>query len=173
VDQTSFGGYGWVSVILDPKRPDPKAKGLITAGFALLSGDDPSTLDKNEGWNPLFSRYPKWSELYVYSMAAETAGRPAYATNTLNPYVKFDRTLHKKVSFQGVLYHYRALQARKFRDGSTSGKTRGSEVQALFQFTFNKYVTGHFLFDRFFSGDFYQAPRANGSFIRGELMIRY
>ncbi len=39
-----------------------------------MSGDDPST-DDNEGWDPLFSRWPKWSELYIYSLATEGGRR--------------------------------------------------------------------------------------------------
>lgn len=34
-------------------------------GLYVLSGDDPST-DKDEGWNPLWARYPQYSELYVF-----------------------------------------------------------------------------------------------------------
>ncbi len=50
-------------------------KPVVTYGIYYLSGDDPSTKDKDEGWNPLWARYPQYSELYVYSWDAEAAGR--------------------------------------------------------------------------------------------------
>ena len=41
-------------------------KPTVEAGVYVLSGDDPDTAD-NEGWNPLWARYPQRSELYVFS----------------------------------------------------------------------------------------------------------
>jgi hypothetical protein len=44
---------------------DIPLKPTCDAGLYLLSGDDPKTSD-DEGWNPLFARYPQYSELYVF-----------------------------------------------------------------------------------------------------------
>ena len=54
------------------------AKPSLLLGWTGLSGDDPATT-ANEGWDPLFSRYPKWSELYIYTLGSERGG--AYWTN--------------------------------------------------------------------------------------------
>ena len=40
-------------------------KSAVDAGVYYLSGDDPKT-SKDEGWDPLWARYPQYSELYVY-----------------------------------------------------------------------------------------------------------
>jgi hypothetical protein len=49
-------------------------KPSVDYGIYHLSGDDPKT-DKDEGWNPLWARYPQNSELYAYALDADGAGR--------------------------------------------------------------------------------------------------
>ena len=49
-------------------------KPSLLLGWTGLSGDDPATTT-NEGWDPLFARYPKWSELYIYTLASEKRRR--------------------------------------------------------------------------------------------------
>jgi hypothetical protein len=53
-------------------------KPAASLGFLGLSGDDPDT-PTDEGWDPLFSRWPKWSEMYIYTLAKERG--PAYWSN--------------------------------------------------------------------------------------------
>jgi len=166
--QNSYGGYAYLSYLLNPEN---KAK--LTGGFNLLSGDDPDTQD-NEGWNPLFSRWPKWSELYIYSQVMETvqgAHKVAYWTNTFSPYLKFDMAISPKISLQACYYHLEALhKTHLWSPEPTPGTTRGDELQLLLKFNFMKGLTGHFLFDYFMPGNFYPEPRTDGVFIRGELM---
>ena len=165
--QTSYGGYGYLNLLLNPRT-----KGTLTGGLNILSGDDPDTPD-NEGWNPLFARWPKWSELYIYSHIAEViqgARKVAYWTNTISPYVKYACNLGPKVNFSAIFYHLKAFYGRSLGN-EMSGTTRGNELQLLFKFRLTKQISAHFLYDRFFPGDFYPGPRANASFIRGELMF--
>ena len=49
----------------------------------LLSGDDPATAGM-EGWDPIFSRWPKWSESYIYTLTRES--RPSYWSNLTSLY---------------------------------------------------------------------------------------
>ena len=49
-------------------------KPTFTVGCYALSGDDPKTKD-DEGWNPLYSRCPQSSELYVYAYDYDGVGR--------------------------------------------------------------------------------------------------
>ncbi len=161
---SAYGGYVNLGYTLVPQR-----KGVLTAGVNLLSGDDPNTADI-EGWNPLFSRWPKWSELYIYSHTIENidgARKVAYWTNTLAPNLKFVINANSKVSVTFWLHHLQALQA----SGPGDGKTRGNEVQLWIKAKFTKQLSGHFLYDLFMPGDFYPEPLANASFIRFELMF--
>ena len=57
----------------------------LSAGFYYLSGDDPAT-GRNEGWNPLWARWPQYSELYVYAFDADGAGR---WSNLMMPHLDF------------------------------------------------------------------------------------
>jgi len=168
-NQRSFGGYAYLSYLLQKQ-----SKGAITGGLIYLSGDDPDTKD-NEGWNPLFSRWPKWSELYIYSQIIETidgAKKVAFWTNTFSPYIKYAVNLSKMINFSATYYHLNAIHGRYIGD-HLSGTTRGDEIQLLFKFNINKFLTAHFLYDRFFPGDFYDGPRDSGSFIRGEVMYKF
>ena len=49
-------------------------KPAIFADFYYISGDDPKTR-RDEGWNPLWARWPQGSELYIYAFDADGAGR--------------------------------------------------------------------------------------------------
>jgi hypothetical protein len=167
-DQKSWGGYGYLTYLL---KKEPKA--AVTGGCIALSGDDPKTHD-NEGWNPLFSRWPKWSELYIYSTLIETingAKRVAYSTNTLSPYLSYSMTVHKLVSFTANWYHLRAFQSRMIGT-EESGKIRGNELQLWVYFKWTPKFTSHILLDYFMPGNFYAEPRSSGMFLRGEIMYR-
>ena len=49
-------------------------KPAVDYGVYYLSGDDPDTTD-DEGWNPLWARYPQYSDLYMYAFDADGASR--------------------------------------------------------------------------------------------------
>ncbi len=169
IDHSAFGGYGYLSYILNQKY-----KATLSGGLIALSGDDPATKDKNEGWNPLFSRWPKWSELYIYSYLNETTRgsiRVAYWTNLFSPNVSYTMQVSKKISLIANAFLLNAFEKRTLAGDVESGLARGKEVQCWIKFNFNRYLTGHFLYDYLFPGDFYASPRTGGPFIRGELMI--
>jgi hypothetical protein len=64
---------------------DGKTKPCVSLGLYYLSGDDPNTA-KDEGWNPLWARWPQYSELYIYAFDAEGAGR---WSNVNMPHIDF------------------------------------------------------------------------------------
>ena len=72
-DIAAWGGYAYAR-----KKFAAAWEPTATAGFWALSGDDPAT-PANENWDPLFSRWPKWSDLYIYSQVPENGA--AYWTN--------------------------------------------------------------------------------------------
>ncbi|MCK4966470.1 hypothetical protein KAS50_05530, partial [bacterium] len=106
-NHTSMGGYAYASYLLNQK---PNT--VFSAGINYLSGDNPDT-ETNDGWNPIFSRWPKWSELYIYSQIKET-GKVAYWTNTISPYVKISVNPSKKLSITGTYYILMAEYPRTF-----------------------------------------------------------
>lgn len=166
-DVSGLGGYAYGMYQITPKHNT-----VLKAGAYYLSGDDPSTA-KNEGWNPIFSRWPKWSELYIYSLAVETK-HVAYWTNTFSPYAALSFDICKWADFSATYYRMNALQEKTFSDGTESGLLKGDEIQLLLKVKINKYLTGHFLYDNFSPGDFY-APTSQdaGQFIRAELFYQF
>jgi hypothetical protein len=168
INQNSFGGYTYLTY-----QMLPDAKYTLSLGFIALSGDDPKTAN-NEGWNPLFSRWPKWSELYIYSILNETiegASRVAYWTNLFAPYLTYTAPLTAKLTLIASVYNLNALQARTFSDGTLSGKARGNELQCWLKYVYNKNFSGHILLDYLIPGSFYQEPRTPGPFLRGEILF--
>ncbi len=53
----------------------------LRVSFEYLSGDEPGTKGMNEGWVPLWGRWPQWSELYVYTVAFTGEQRIAEITD--------------------------------------------------------------------------------------------
>jgi hypothetical protein len=163
-----IGGYAHASYKLTPKYST-----ILKGGIIYLSGDDPNTITYNEGWNPVFSRWPKWSELYIYSLAVET-GQVAYWTNMLSPFLELNLTPFKPVNLLLTYYHMRALQERTFANGEQSGLLKGSEIQLLLKAKLSPCLTGHFLYDIFMPGDFYASTSQDaGQFIRFELFYLF
>ena len=73
-DLRAWGGY-----VRLKKELGGKARPTFSLAYIGMSGDDPGT-NTIEGWDPLFSRWPRWSELFIYSLTPETG--VAYWTNT-------------------------------------------------------------------------------------------
>jgi len=172
-DREGNGGYLFVG----RKYTDVALKPEFDLGFIFLSGDDPNTA-AHEGWNPLFSRWPIWSELFIFTQARETAADsavPAYWTN-----LKIIRA-NAKVHFTpdtnlSVWYNYlwadestKGLNAAMF---SNSGKDRGHLPQAMLSHKFSKKVDGYLLVEHFIPGNFYNSNADSATFFRWQLQVK-
>jgi hypothetical protein len=170
IDHSAVGGYGYVTYLIDQAT-----KSSLSGGIICLTGDDPATADKNEGWNPMFARLPKWSELYIYSYLNEVnrgSVRVSYWTNLWSPYISYTVALSKKATLIGNFYLLKAFQKRSIPGGGIgNGLSRGNEIQVWFKYAFNKYLSGHVLLDQLVPGDFYPMPHTSGPFLRGELLF--
>jgi len=135
-----------------------------------MSGDDPATSNKVEGWDPLFARWPKFSELYLYSLFREKG--VGYWTNLSMWQSELLFTPAKPLA--GRLTYYRKNAFHSFPQGGAavfgSGTGRGNLYQARLDITVNKYWKGHALFERVSPGTFY-AQRAPSYFVRFEVIL--
>ncbi|MDH4157358.1 MAG: alginate export family protein [candidate division Zixibacteria bacterium] len=167
-DRAAFGGYthldyttGWAVYL-------PSA---LTAGAVYLSGDDPETGDW-EGWDPLFARWPKWSESSIYTLIRE--GGVAYWSNFASAYVRVGFKLSDQVRVQGDFQHLIASQvpdtALSFPGGT--GKTRGELLIGKMTFQINDRLSGHLLWETFFPGNFYFDEAVRYSWVRVEFMLK-
>lgn len=165
-DRSAWGGYvhldyktGW------KKRWQPEQ---FTIGSVLLSGDDPTTA-KMEGWDPLFSRFPKWSESYIYTLIKES--RVAYWSNFASLYgqmaFRFSDNVRGLFTYQRMMA-MKAPLAGAFPGGK--GKTRGDLWQMRMLYDITKKLSGHLIWEHFVPGNFYFAGANKYHWLRFELL---
>jgi len=169
-DRLSFGGY---------LHLDYKAAQLLpllqtaTLGTIYLAGDDPET-EKWEGWDPLFSRWPKWSESYIYTLIPEYNGKVAYWSNFISIYGTLKFQVSSNIDLSISCHHLKAAEnpdmSRVFPGGN--GKTRGRLLIVKSVFRLNGHLTGHVLWEFFSPGNFYRPGADCYNFFRFELIYR-
>ena len=149
-------------------------KPAVSLGFYLLSGDDPETADEDEGWTPAFSRWPQYSELYIYSMAANRASVADWS-NVMMPYAELKFVPHAKVS-TAILA---GLMSAPQEDGTGGGSGRGTLVTMWNKFSIKKGIfrekdalTGHLLLEMVMPGDYYVEDDTM-TWIRWEFMYSF
>jgi len=152
VDREAFGGYVFVSKGYKEAKWSPK----LDLGVVFLSGDDPSTTDKDEGWNPLFAGWPKWSELFIFTQAPERT--IAYWTNLAMARATVKLKFSDKA---GGMFGYNYLRADEADVPSPApfysrdSKDRGHLFQAKASYKFTKKIDAYVLVEYLSSGNFY------------------
>lgn len=175
-DASGYGGY------LNLKRSFfMMLRPTLSGGFALYSGDDPKS-ESYEGWNPVFARWPNWSELYIYSLIPEQ-GRVAYWTNLSLFHGGISCQLNNSLTFAYTFMRLQALEAAPETTGNNYdyGKHRGNLNIWKFAAKLSDSISSHFLVEYFSPGDFYADPvdGVSGSaidkdgayFVRWELFV--
>jgi hypothetical protein len=161
------GGYGYLK-----KSYDRKMKPYVLGGYWYMSGDDPGTSNRDEGFDPLFSRWPKWSELYIYSQFREKG--VGYWTNLSMLQAEAAFAPWKKANWRFTYYHMDALQP--FTTGSAAifgtGTRRGEQFQTRLDVTFSPSWRAHALYEYHLPGKFYRVGDA-GYFVRFEVMYTF
>lgn len=164
-DIAAWGGYAYA------KKTFPSSwKPSFQVGWIGMSGDDPKTA-RNEAWDPLFSRWPKWSELYIYTQASEKG--VAYWTNLSMWQAEVLASPTKYLSLRGTYYYMGAFEP--FAGNPKvygKGTKRGDMVQARADVTFSTALKGHVLYEYLKPGDFY-AGRDSAYFLRFELIYSF
>ena len=165
--RAAFGGLAHLDASPSWKVPYLKS---LTLGGILLSGDDPSTA-RMEGWDPVFGRWPKWSEGYIYTLIRES--RVAYWSNLNSLYGALGFDLGSRAN--GTLTVHR-LGAERARPGAFPGGTglhRGTLVVGRLNYIVSKALSGHLHCERFEPGSFYAPGRSGFTWVRFELILRY
>jgi hypothetical protein len=162
--RAGWGGYFFIDSAFNKIMWKPKA----SIGAVCLSGDDPNTA-KNEGWNPLFSRWPWMSELLLLSYAGESG--VGYWTNLLMLRGEIGIVPVKNAKLRAW---YNFLKAMETQTGALfgTGKNRGHLIQTRADYKFNKYISAYFLAEYFIPGNFYKDGADNAMFLRTEVTIK-
>jgi len=163
-DLSAFGFNGKVTYGFNDQW-----KNRVSFGYEYLSGDDPDS-STNEAFIPLWSRWPQFSELYVYSYASAT--RIAEVTNLHRISLMWDSNPTDKLALQASV---QALFADENTRGGSSifsdgGSYRGTLLTGVIKYNFNRHMIGHIWSEYFMPGDFYNEDnRDAASFLRFEI----
>ncbi len=171
-DIAAYGGKGKITYSLK----DDLNNQFILSG-EILSGDDPKTPGKDEMFDVLWGRWPRWSELYIYSYINETSGKIAQMNNLGRLGYTWSFVPVKGTS---VSLTYNALFAMESTPTRTvaptlfsdNGRFRGHYVQAILKRQFDKYTSGHLWVEMIKEGNFYTS-RDVLTFIRAEIMFTF
>jgi hypothetical protein len=167
-DRLACGGYASASYRL-------KAATLAGGGI-YLSGDDIET-DRYEGWNPMYARWPKWSEFFIYTLVNEKG--PAYWENVASGWLGADYAASDRVSFEGRLYLLWAPEANGNEFGPGNGASgddlarRGALSSVKLVWNANRNLAGHLLWESFQPGDYYAGDKDTAHFLRWEILLKY
>jgi len=162
----AWGGYLYGTYRTPLARPLE-----ISAGGIYLSGDDPST-DDFEGWDPVYSRWPKWSELYIYTLANERG--VAYWENLASGWLGLNLKAHERVSLDAKVYAMWAPEQPFAGTGIFGGGDyRGTLSIVKIDWNCKKYLTGHLLWEMLRPGDYYADGSDAAHFLRWEVIFRY
>lgn len=165
-------GLGWY-LFVDRAFKDARFSPTTSLGFVYLSGDK-SGSSQCEAWDPVFSRWPWMSELYVSSMGTET-GIAGYWTNLQLWRAELVLKTTEKTKLSLWYNFLRAVQpvAASANTFSGSGKDRGHLPQVRFDYAINKNVSTYFLAEYFVPGNFYVDARDGAVFLRSEVQVKF
>jgi hypothetical protein len=142
-----------------------------------LSGDDPKTTGKDEMFDLLWGRWPRFSELYIYSFPMETSGKVAQINNLLRFGGNWSLVPVKGTTINAAYNAWfapesvptRTMNAALF---SRSGHFRGHYFQLWVKHQFSKSLSGHLWVEYLFPGDYY-ARRDKMNFLRAEMQVTF
>jgi hypothetical protein len=141
----------------------------LTFGGIFLSGDRPET-ERFEAWDPLFSRWPKWSEGYIYTFIRES--RVAYWSNLTSLYGSVVLDFGGRVNAAVTCHRLGADERNPAAFPGGTGVSRGTLLVGKFSYTISRNLSGYFQWDYFRPGDFYFAGASPFNWLRFELMFR-
>jgi hypothetical protein len=170
-DISAFGGNGHLTYLFK----DPLNNQVQIVG-EYLSGDDPST-KKDEMFDVLWGRWPRFSEGYIYSYIYETGGKVAQLNNigrigagwSMDPIKGMTLSAVYNAWFAPESVPTRALNPHLFSD---TGNFRGHYLQTVLKHKFNKHVSAHLWGEFIWAGDYYQQPTFM-DFLRAEVLFTF
>jgi hypothetical protein len=148
----------------------------VGMSYEYLSGDDPKT-KKDEMFDILWGRYPRWTDLYTFSLTPE-ARIGQYGnyhrfgpTWTITPVKDFDITSSYFVLFsdQNGIPTRAANSSLQYFGG---GNFRGQYLQSILKYKFTSHISALLQGELLLPGDFY-TDHPLTSFVRAELTFTF
>lgn len=165
-DIRAWGGYGYAR-----RRFGREEQHYLQGGYWAMSGDDPATGGRVEGWDPLFGRWPKWSELYIYTQMSEKGA--GYWTNLGMWQAEAGLAVSKRLRMRFTFYRMGAYQPFPGDAGLYgSGRLRGDQFQVRGDFRLRGGWSGHAVWEQMRPGNFYSRPD-RAYFLRFEILYTF
>ncbi|MCX6568678.1 MAG: hypothetical protein NT147_06470 [Candidatus Aminicenantes bacterium] len=165
--RSAFGGIAHLDCTPEWKVPYIKT---LTLGGIYLSGDDPATAEM-EGWDPIFSRWPKWSESYIYTLTREN--RPSYWSNLTSLYGSIALDFGGRTDGVLTLQRMGAVHAQPGVFPGGAGLGRGTLLKGRLNYKISKFLTGRVIWEHFIPGSFYFPGAASYNWLQFEMIFRY
>jgi hypothetical protein len=150
-----------------------KLNNALSISYEYMSGDDPKTAG-DEMFDNLWGRYPRWSEIGLYSFAAET--RVGQQANYQRVGPSWAITPMKNLDFTANYYALIADQNVATRGApglfSNSGSFRGHFVSAILKYKFSSHLSGHLWAEVELPGNYYVHDEML-SFLRAEVLLTF
>jgi len=147
-----------------------------------LSGDDPKTKGTDEMFDVLWGRWPRWSELYIYSYIYETSKKIAQMNNIIRIGPTWTVTPLKDTTFSATynaLFSPESTPTRAIDAGaptstifSRDGNFRGHYLQTVLKHKFNDHVSAHLWGEFIWMGNYYKQQDLM-SFLRAEVLFTF
>jgi hypothetical protein len=143
----------------------------------ILSGDNPNTKGQDEMFDVLWGRWPRWSELYIYSYPNETSGKIAQLNNVGRFGPMWTASPFKGTTISAMytpLFAIESAPTRTVAPGlfSFDGNFRGHYLQAILRQQLGKHVSAHLWGEWVWEGNYYKKEQLM-TFLRAELMFTF
>ena len=143
----------------------------------FLSGDDPKTKGTDEMFDILWGRWPRWSELYVYSYINETSRKISQMNNLARFGPNWTFTPIKNTTFSATYNAMFAPESTPTRAANSTlftdnGNFRGHYLQTILKHKFNDHVSAHLWSEFVWMGDYY-THKDMMSFLRAEMLFTF
>lgn len=171
-DYRTLNAYGFNSKITWLAK-DP-LNNQLNLSCEFLSGDDPNT-QNDEMFDVLWGRWPRWSEIGLYSYAAET--RIGQEANLIRFGPGWSCTPRQNLDFSAAYYVLFAPEATPTREAnatlfSNDDNFRGHFIQSVLKYKFNAHISGHLLGECQLPGNFY-AHQDLMTMLRAEVTLTF
>jgi hypothetical protein len=173
-DIDAFGAKAKLTYLCKDER-----KNQLSLIGEFMSGDNPNT-GKDEMFDVLWGRWPRWSELYLFSYIYETSGKIAQMNNLFRIGPAWSVAPTKDLTLTAMYNAMFAPESIPTRTPSAgadalftkNGYFRGHYLQAILKYQLAKHATAHLWGEFVWQGDYY-TRRDMLSFIRAEIMFMF
>ena len=168
---SAYGGNGYLTYLFKDSMNNQ-----ISLAGEYLSGDKPGTTGTDEMFDILWGRWPRFSEMSVYSYVYETSRKVCQLNNlgrlgpswTVSPL----KNLNFKATYN-ALFAPEAIPTRAQAPVfSNAGDFRGHYAQAILKYQFNKNLCGHLWGEFQWQGNYYQ-QQCLMTFLRAEATLTF